>query len=136
MGVTRSTLTVPEGHVLRNRERKRDTPMLKAQEAEMAYRADWLDAQQRVQMLWLGRLESLLARHWPEATRVLDLGPDIPRWVAPQQSPTPFHQATGSLPCEGQNRLHTSQTRPPAPDRDQTRTTGRTAPSQPGRSRR
>jgi hypothetical protein len=24
-------------------------------------------------MLWLGRLEALLARHWPEATRLLDL---------------------------------------------------------------
>jgi len=42
-------------------------------DAEMAYWADWLDAQQRIQMLWLGRLESLLARHWPEATTLLDL---------------------------------------------------------------
>jgi transposase len=42
-------------------------------DAEMAYWADWLDAQQRIQMLWTGRLESLLARHWPEATRLLDL---------------------------------------------------------------
>lgn len=41
--------------------------------AEMAYWVDWLDAQQSIQMLWLGRLESLLARHWPEATSLLDL---------------------------------------------------------------
>jgi transposase len=42
-------------------------------EAEMAYWSDWLDAQQNIQRLWTGRLESLLARHWPEATRVLEL---------------------------------------------------------------
>ena len=44
-----------------------------ADDAEMAYWVDWLDAQQRIQMLWLGRLESLLARHWPEATTLLGL---------------------------------------------------------------
>jgi transposase len=42
-------------------------------EAELTYWVDWLDGQQRIQMLWLGRIESLLARHWPEATRLLDL---------------------------------------------------------------
>jgi len=42
-------------------------------DAKMAYWADWLDAQQSIQQLWTGRLESLLARHWPEATRLLDL---------------------------------------------------------------
>ena len=42
-------------------------------DAEMAYWADWLDAQQSMQQLWTGRLESLLARHWPEATRLLGL---------------------------------------------------------------
>jgi transposase len=42
-------------------------------EAEMAYWVDWLDAQQSIQQLWLGRLESLLARHWPEATGLLEL---------------------------------------------------------------
>ena len=39
----------------------------------MAYWVDWLDAHQSIQMLWIGRLESLLARHWPEVTRLLDL---------------------------------------------------------------
>ncbi len=37
---------------------------------------DWVeraDAQQRIGMLWLGRLEALLARHWPEATQYLEL---------------------------------------------------------------
>lgn len=42
-------------------------------DADMAYWADWLDGQQRIQSIWTGRLESLLARHWPEATRLLDL---------------------------------------------------------------
>ncbi len=45
----------------------------KAKDAEMAYWVDWLDAQQRIQMLWLGRIESLLARHWPEVTALLEL---------------------------------------------------------------
>jgi transposase len=42
-------------------------------EADMAYWSDWLDAQQNIQRLWTGRLESLLARHWPEATGLLEL---------------------------------------------------------------
>ncbi len=42
-------------------------------DAEMAYWSDWLDAHQSVQQLWTGRLESLMARHWPEATRLLGL---------------------------------------------------------------
>ncbi len=40
-------------------------------EQELAYWVDWLDAQRRLLALWSGRLEGLLARHWPEATRVL-----------------------------------------------------------------
>ena len=40
-------------------------------EQELAYWVDWLDAQRRLLALWAGRLEGLLARHWPEATRVL-----------------------------------------------------------------
>jgi len=43
------------------------------EDAQMTYWVDWLDAQQRIKMLWIGRLESLLARHWPEATSLLDL---------------------------------------------------------------
>ena len=42
-------------------------------DAEMAYWVDWMDGQPRIQSIWTGRLESLLARHWPEATRLLDL---------------------------------------------------------------
>lgn len=40
---------------------------------EMAYQVDWMDAQQRQYSMWLGRLEGLLARHWPEATRWMEL---------------------------------------------------------------
>jgi transposase len=42
-----------------------------AWEQELAYWVDWLDAQRQLLVLWAGRLEGLLARHWPEATRVL-----------------------------------------------------------------
>lgn len=42
-------------------------------DAEMARWADWLDAHQSIQAIWTGRLEALLARHWPEVTRLLDL---------------------------------------------------------------
>src|SRR5262249_51752296 len=42
-------------------------------EQELAYWVDWLEAQRQVLVLWAGRLEGLLAPHWPEATRVLRL---------------------------------------------------------------
>jgi transposase len=45
-----------------------------AVEAEMGYWVDWLDAQQTMESMWIGRLEGLMARHWPEATRLLKLG--------------------------------------------------------------
>jgi hypothetical protein len=37
----------------------------------LVYWVDWLDAQRQIYGVWLGRLEALLARHWPEVTRVL-----------------------------------------------------------------
>lgn len=42
--------------------------------AELTATVGWLDVQQSIMQLWLGRLEGLLARHWPEATRLLALG--------------------------------------------------------------
>jgi transposase len=33
----------------------------------------WLDTQQKILQQWLGRLEALMARHWPEVTRLLKL---------------------------------------------------------------
>jgi transposase len=40
-------------------------------EQELGYWVDWLEAQRQLLAVWAGRLEGLLARHWPEATRVL-----------------------------------------------------------------
>ena len=42
-------------------------------EQELVSCVDWLTAQRRIAMLWLGRLEALLARHWPELTRLLSV---------------------------------------------------------------
>jgi transposase len=44
-----------------------------AWEQELVYWVDWMVAQRRVLAMWQGRLEGLLGRHWPEATRVLKL---------------------------------------------------------------
>jgi transposase len=42
-------------------------------EQELAYQVEWMDGQRRQMMLWYGRVEALLSRHWPEATRLLKL---------------------------------------------------------------
>ena len=42
-------------------------------DAELAFWVEWLDAQTGIQQVWTGRLESLLARHWPELTGLLEL---------------------------------------------------------------
>ena len=42
-------------------------------EQELAYQVDWADAQRRQRMQWCGRLEALLSRPWPEATRTVRL---------------------------------------------------------------
>jgi len=42
-------------------------------EQELAYQVEWLDGQRRQMMLWCGRVEALLSRHWPEATRIVAL---------------------------------------------------------------
>jgi len=42
-------------------------------DSRMQLAVEWLDAQDRIRRLWLGRLEALLARHWPEATSVMEL---------------------------------------------------------------
>jgi transposase len=44
-----------------------------AWQQELAYWVAWMVGQRQVLALWQGRLEGLLARHWPEATRVLKL---------------------------------------------------------------
>jgi transposase len=40
---------------------------------ELSYWVELADAHQRIAMVWLGRLEALLARYWPEATQYLEL---------------------------------------------------------------
>ena len=40
-------------------------------EQELAYWVEWMDAQSHILTTWQGRIEALLSRHWPEATRVL-----------------------------------------------------------------
>jgi transposase len=42
-------------------------------EQELAYCVDWMVGHRQVLNMWQGRLEGLLGRHWPEATRVLKL---------------------------------------------------------------
>jgi transposase len=44
-----------------------------AVEQEMAYHVDWMDGQRRQMMQWCGRVEALMSRHWPEATRIVSL---------------------------------------------------------------
>jgi transposase len=55
--------------------KSRPWPMREGDERQssMAVWVDQADDQQRVQAVWTGRLEGLLARHWPEATGILDL---------------------------------------------------------------
>jgi len=46
---------------------------LPADEDALHEEVQWLDAQQAILQVWLGRLEALLARHWPEVTELLAL---------------------------------------------------------------
>ena len=40
---------------------------------ELSYWVEWMVAQRQILTNWQGRLEGLVSRHWPEATRVLKL---------------------------------------------------------------
>jgi transposase len=42
-------------------------------EQELAYHVRWMDDQRRQMMVWCGRVEALLSRHWPEATSIVPL---------------------------------------------------------------
>jgi transposase len=44
-----------------------------AWEQELCYWVEWMVAQRQMLTMWQGRLEGLLSRHWPEATRALKL---------------------------------------------------------------
>ncbi len=39
----------------------------------MCHLVDWMDGHSRMHKLWIGRIEALLARHWPEAGGCMDL---------------------------------------------------------------
>src|SRR5262249_47483451 len=42
-------------------------------EQELTYQVEWMVAHRRMLATWQGRLEGLVSRHWPEATRELKL---------------------------------------------------------------
>jgi transposase len=44
-----------------------------AWEQELEYGVEWMVAHRQILATWQGRLEGLVSRHWPEATRVLKL---------------------------------------------------------------
>src|SRR5262249_50062841 len=46
---------------------------LSVDDEELQEEVQWLDTQQTLLQTWLGRLEALLARHWPEVTQLLAL---------------------------------------------------------------
>jgi transposase len=59
-------------------------------EQELAYWVEWMVAHRQMLTIWQGRLEGLLARHWPEATQVLKLSSGtllrvLKRYGNPQQ---------------------------------------------------
>jgi transposase len=53
--------------------KSRPWPLAPAAYGEMRHEVQWMDTQQDILQLWLGRLEALLARHWPELTSLLEL---------------------------------------------------------------
>lgn len=48
-------------------------PLVRTEADQLRHAVHWLDTQQDILQLWLGRLEALLARHWPELTTFLEL---------------------------------------------------------------
>jgi transposase len=42
-------------------------------EQELAYHVHWMDGQRRQMMVWCGRVEAMLSRHWPEATSIVPM---------------------------------------------------------------
>jgi transposase len=46
---------------------------LSPEESRLKGEVLWMDTQQEILQLWVGRMEALLARHWPEATTFLKL---------------------------------------------------------------
>lgn len=58
---------------------------------QLALWVDWLDAHRREFVMWCGRLEGLLARHWPEAWRSLSVrSPTLLRLLEHYGGPAPL----------------------------------------------
>lgn len=53
--------------------KSRPWPLSSAHGTRWLYDVQWMDTQQDILQLWLGRVEALLARHWPELTLLLEL---------------------------------------------------------------
>jgi transposase len=51
--------------------RKRTLWPWKLEANELRHEIEWMDAHQQAQTRWLGRIEGLLARYWPEASSIL-----------------------------------------------------------------
>ena len=65
---------------------------------ELAFRVDWLDAQRRQLIPWQGRIEAVLAKHWPEASRILPRpGATLLQVLAKYGGPTGLAQAEEGL---------------------------------------
>ena len=72
-----------------------------AEEQAREYWVDRLDCQRELEQLWTGRLEGLLARHWPEVTGLLALNSATllellvhyggPAWLAADPCSPPKH---------------------------------------------
>jgi len=68
-------------------------PMEPAAHHGMLQQVQWMDTQQDILQLWLGRLEALLARHWPELTTLLELNsPTLLRILAEYGGPAAMSQ--------------------------------------------
>lgn len=64
-----------------------------AWEQELSYWVEWMVVHRQILASWQGRLEGLVSRHWPEATRVLKLS-SVTLLRAPEQYGDPKALAT------------------------------------------
>jgi transposase len=78
-------------------------------EQELIYWVDRMEVHRRSLVMWCGRLEGLLARHWPEATRTLELNSAVfLRCMANYGCPSALaadSNAADRLWCWGRGRL-------------------------------
>ena len=83
-------------------------PMGSGEDRQLRHEVAWMDAQQDILTQWLGRLEGLLARHYPELTGLLDLSSaTLLRLLAEYGSPAKMREdpAAASKLSTWSNRL-------------------------------